>query len=148
MAKQTKNELIEALDNVTDRLAKAQLELEEARRQLSQVSDLKANVAKLKEVARFYRAQRDRVDGYLSGVLDMVELLGGSAGLNPHDTTSSLTRDLRQVVMQAEGVMDRSQNRGRRPAVREPYAQPERDDAGGRYYAGYRDKEPQGWEDL
>lgn len=89
----------------------------------------------LKGVARFFRAQRDRIDAYLSGTLDGVERERDAR--YPKDTY-----DANQVAVDVSpGVQDR------RPNVQEP-------DAGhgydGRCFEAYRDHEPQqkDWESL
>lgn len=154
MAKQTKQDFIEQLQaRLGERVTEAeavQAEIDEIGRRNTQLADVlkktKVKVGKLKDVARFYRAQRDRVDAYLSAVLDMkdMEKDGLKTGYDavPVD-------ELRDTVMRAERAMDRvpSSNR-RRPTVQEPFISV-RDLGDGRDFAAYRDHEPsENWEDF
>lgn len=90
-------------------------------------------ISNLKEVARFYRAQRDRVDAYLSATLDAdqrqeIRTYGPKATYDVERTTDA-------EYMKPKGPEDR------RPPITEPlvsYSQP----GGGREFAAYRDSEP------
>jgi len=92
-------------------------------------------IGTLKEVARFFRAQRDRVDSYLSATLDAGDR-DRNKGYNdyPVETASPLT----PVGLVETGPKDR------RPRINEPGSMSD-----GRDYAGYRDKEPHNnWESF
>ena len=88
----------------------------------------------LKGVARFFRAQRDRIDANLSGTLDGVERDRNRPKTECYDSPVRLTETA------TEGPRDR------RPAVQEPSAYPGDE---GRNFTPYRDSEPHtDWESL
>lgn len=104
-------------------------------------------VTKLKAAARFFRAQRDRVDAYLSGVLD-----------NTREARAAMLRqstvpetELRHIGAALNTLSERTaqQERTMRPSIQEPFmsANPVSDDHG-RIWTSYRDQEPTNWEDL
>lgn len=107
------------------------------------LSERTAKIKTLQNVARFYRGQRDRVDGYLSGVLDMIARFGVS-GERPADTMPAPVDTLRDVVRDAERLIDRQQQPSRqsdRPRVQEPFVRDDFDD-GRKVYQSYREAEP------
>lgn len=142
MTQQTKDELFEALDGAA--LRQSQL-LDKVEGLEKRERDQKTKIGKVKNVARFYRAQRDRVDAYLSAVLDMIDRKQDGR----MDETVPVA-ELRDVVMGAERAMERSSevSRGRRPRVQEPFVVAgDRDDGRTFGVAAYRDVEPpENWE--
>ena len=134
MARRTKYELekeLEGLSDTLDRLQALQAKGGERER------DQKSKISKLKDVARFYRAQRDRVDAYLSSMIDAAELRS-----RPEMYTGDKgTTDAFEVVPEPP-----SPAYGRRPNIQEPSSRNEDD---GRRFAPYRDHEPEeNWEDF
>lgn len=65
------------------------------------LKDRSEKIANLKNVARFYRAQRDRVDAYLSAVLDMMDMQKHGEF---KDETAPVEQ-LEDVIMHAERAM-------------------------------------------
>ncbi len=97
-------------------------------------------IANLKEVARFFRAQRDRVDAYLSATLDSISRQDGSKW-GPSQATL-IDRDVTADILRPPGPEDR------RPNINEPETYFSRA-GGGRDFADYRDAEPvRNWEDF
>jgi len=96
-----------------------------------------AKISKLKDVARFYRAQRDRVDAYLSSMIDAAELKERPLlGRGAQDEIRSAT----QAIPEPPPLPY-----WRRPRVQEPRDGGLHED--GRAFALYRDKEPEkDWE--
>ena len=114
------------------------------------LKDRSEKIANLKNVARFYRAQRDRVDAYLSAVLDMMDMQKHGEF---KDETAPVEQ-LEDVIMHAERAMKHrppAASPGHRPRVQEPLVR--NLDGGqdsGRQYAPYRDQEPEeeNWENY
>lgn len=107
---------------------------------------LRASVDRLKDTARFYRAQRDRVDAYLSAVLDC---------LRPAPPKGPTDEQVRAAQSHAHEIMrarDEAMTSNNRPRINEPMVRNQLDNGGmaiERAYAGYRDREPDAdWEDL
>jgi len=95
----------------------------------------RTKIKTLKGVCRFYRAQRDRVDAYLSGTLDGVD-----REKDARYPKEAYPQGLGSVVDIPPGPQDR------RPRVQEPSAM---SGDNGRSYESYRDHEPSPeWENL
>ncbi len=86
-------------------------------RQGKTVNILMEKIGKLKEVARFFRAQRDRVDAYLNGVLDQIEPVADRAE-PPWETLAKV--DAAGPMVPVIPLT----NRRRRPGVPEPDLSP------------------------
>lgn len=138
MAQKTRRELeteLTELNNKLDRYEVAHAKGGERER------DQLTKIGKLKDVARFYRAQRDRVDAYLSAVMDMIE----RHPLGDIEKETVPVSELRDVIMSAERAPVISN--GQRPRVQEPFIVARHED--GRGYSQYRDQEPaENWEDF
>jgi len=134
MAQRTNDELeteIQVLNNKLDRYEVAHGKGGERER------DQITKISKLKDVARFYRAQRDRVDAYLSCMIDAVEL----------QSRPMLNTDVHPVETMAIPEPP-TPAYGRRPSIQEPF-EPKADGIHGRGYVRYRDQEPETtWEDF
>lgn len=140
MAPQKKDDLVLALDEAQ----RLQNQLNDKIALLKTLDrDQKNKISQLKDVARFYRAQRDRVDAYLSAMIDAAEL---KERPDEYSKRASFPDDPHTV-----GSVDTTQPPappyGRRPRIQEP-----RDDRSyedGRAFALYRDKEPEkDWENF
>lgn len=96
-------------------------------------------IGKLKDVARFFRAQRDRVDAYLSALIDEAEKRSPKEVFGP-----SFADERVSTASMASAVPEL--NYSRRPRVNEPSAMAGDD---GRNFSPYRDDEPrESWEDF
>ncbi len=101
--------------------------------------DARDKIDKLKDVARFYRAQRDRVDAYLSATIDAAERqnLDKFGGYPSEDRVVETSR-----AVEAAPTPSRMQ----RPRVQEPGDGLHQDGSMG---AMYRDREPpEDWENF
>jgi len=100
-------------------------------------------IGKLKEVAKFYRAQRDRVDAYLSAVLDTLAL--GDVQRKDRHMDYAEPANTAGVA----GVsQDKPKSHALRPRIQEPFVHGDAADDG-RTFATYRDHEPgPDWEDF
>lgn len=142
---QTKDDLVRELDDASMLLAKRNQTIEELNKL---AKERRTKIVKLKDVARFYRAQRDRVDAYLSAVLDMMDR---REGVTKTGYDAIPAAELRDVVASAERVMKKrtpEAPRGRRPTVQEPFTH-DLELRAGQNFAAYRDNEPErNWEDF
>ncbi len=107
------------------------------------IKGLREKIGSLKQVSRFFRAQRDRVDAYLSAVLDMT----GSP-----KTDASLKHSDDQVILAPTGewAVKKDAPSSNRPRINEPTVKHSDGEMGdGRNFAPYRDNEPSlSWEDF
>ncbi len=95
-------------------------------------------IDELKEVARFYRAQRDRVDAYLSATIDAADPMV-ERPFFPDDPHLKGSPDTTPVIPLTHRL---------RPNINEPETYFSRAD-GRRDFADYRDAEPgRNWEDF
>lgn len=109
MAIQTKTDLLALVKELTVRNSTLQDRLTGQCKRTEDVSrELRAKVIKLKFVARHYKRERDRVDGYLSGILDA----------NNPEQEIPLERDTAAVVMSDVEVVRHSV--GNRPPLLSP----------------------------
>lgn len=132
-------QLTSIVEHNKDRMAHLEDELGECARMNDRLNKTivtdREKITRLKEVARFYRAQRDRVDAYLSATLDSIDRASGR-DRDCYDRASPLT---------PVGLID-SSPQNRRPTVREPYADSGDDDWS---HIMCRDQEPPtDWENL
>ncbi len=132
-----------AFEDATKRASELQAELDECasmNTRLNKTLDkTREKVGTLKVVARFYRAQRDRVDAYLSATLDADERRYGPKT----DVFDGGTVRLSTQAVPAPAV-----EKDRRPRINEPFTRGLGIDEG-RSFAGYRDNEPpQDWEEF
>ncbi len=119
-------------------------------RQSKTVAILNEKIGKLKEVARFFRAQRDRVDAYLSGVLDQVD------PVEPEKAEDRYGPSMASIDhFGTRSTAAPRPNRRRRPGVPEPFVSPRLERGseidGRNELEGYRDYKPEdteGWENF
>lgn len=98
---------------------------------------------KLKGVARFYRSQRDRVDAYLSAVLDMT---GPPQRTGPSDEEVAAVN---KHAMRLNEAKQFSMVKTNRPLIQEPDVRSPSDRDIDRMYRAHSGDEPvAGWEDL
>ncbi|TFH51587.1 MAG: hypothetical protein E4H01_00330 [Lysobacterales bacterium] len=101
------------------------------------LAETRKKITKLKEVAKFYRAQRDRVDAYLSATLDGIE----------RQYERNYGPRCSEEVITAVPTGSTSA-KGNRPYVNEPFVQTFGNEDG-RDFAAHRDIEPtESWEDY
>ena len=94
-------------------------------------------IGTLKEVARFFRAQRDRVDAYLSATLD---------GIDRQHGNNKECYDAVPTTLGPSGYDEPPGPQDRRPPVQEPNAHIGDE---GHSFTPYRDSEPsRSWESL
>ena len=138
MATPTKQDLIDELQSLVDELQlrlKARVGKIDTRR--AEIDRAREKIGKLKDVARFYRAQRDRVDAYLSAMIDAAEL-------QSPPKTDVCDRGISGTTAFSEPP---AVAHGRRPRVQEPSSTALHQD--GRAMTPYRDQEPaKDWEDF
>ena len=136
------DEYIKATEDKKEVIAELHAEVDEGtgmnNRLNSTLNKARVHITSLKEVARFFRAQRDRVDAYLSATLDAID------------------RDNPPFMKQAGGELNLtsaidpmpSVSKDRRPGINEPEEHFGYGD-GGRGSSAYRDKTPhKDWEEF
>ncbi len=112
-------------------------------RQNGVIEKLTRNIQTLKDVCHYYRSQRDRVDAYLSAVLDQQKRHDNNRGSRDDGLiATAVGNPLNQQVP------ERFADYAGRPNIREPHVTDPTET--GRAYAGYRDREPdpREWENL
>ena len=123
-------ELEASVDHLTDELAECSRMNDRLNKQMVKERE---KIATLKDVARFFRAQRDRVDAYLSATLDGID-------------RQKERYDAVPTTLGPSGYAEPPGPQDRRPPVQEPDAHSGDD---GRDHTMYRDHEPsRGWESL
>jgi len=130
----------EALNDKHQLYAQTQDELDECARMNDRLNKTivkeRENVKALKKVARFFRAQRDRIDAYLSATLDSIQREHDARYPREYPT---MPGNVPTTAVEALSV-------DRRPPVQEPSAY---DGDTGRGFSPYRDHEPaEDWETL
>lgn len=131
----------QSLHEISEQLNEANATI---RRHHTTIGELRKAVAQLKDVARFFRAQRDKVDGYLSGVLDTVQ---GNLGAQPGNI-ESLRHRQRNLVDELQSIDHSLQSTqgNNRPSVDEPRA--DGFDEYQMHVGRTRGEAPPRWEDL
>lgn len=147
--RQERNATIEKNTELAELLTKAteaeKLTAKRALRAEQEADELRDKVKTLKEVATFYRAQRDLVNGYLSGVLDQVNAQREAMKPSPAE---SMPVSLHRSIVSSIVGRGPEVPRDNRPFVNEPFARSYGFSDGESRSRDYRDEPSRDWENF